>query len=200
MGVGPPTQVSSRTNLHLGWHPDRNLTGGGATAGGGVLMISIVLSAQPTSTGAISLQIKTRNLIYKANKNGPYLGLVIPNLFEMNPLINSPDNTPTNLTIYISGVVHYGMIAGNANPSLNIGDVAVPQYWSHTALWKWQRYGQGTGDELALESNGDYTRKIGSLKFASQTVNVTGCSNYDNLLNRIWNLPLSFGRSQNNSE
>ncbi|EXB82254.1 5'-methylthioadenosine/S-adenosylhomocysteine nucleosidase [Morus notabilis] len=37
----------------------------------------------------------------------------------------------------MEGVVHYG-IAGNANPSLNIGDVAVPQYWSHTALWNWQ--------------------------------------------------------------
>ena len=37
----------------------------------------------------------------------------------------------------IEGVVHYG-IAGSANPSLNIGDVAIPQYWGHTALWSWQ--------------------------------------------------------------
>jgi hypothetical protein len=33
--------------------------------------------------------------------------------------------------------VHYG-IAGNANPSLNIGDVTIPQYWAHTGLWVWQ--------------------------------------------------------------
>lgn len=52
-----------------------------------------------------------------------------------------------------------------------------------------QRYGQGPGDELPLESNGDYTREIGYLKFASQTVNVTDCSNYDNLLNNIWYQP-----------
>lgn len=44
------------------------------------------------------------------------------------------------MTIFdVEGVVHYG-IAGNANPSLHIGDVAIPQSWSHTALWNWQVY------------------------------------------------------------
>ncbi|KAI3454084.1 hypothetical protein Pfo_010747 [Paulownia fortunei] len=120
---------------------------------------------------------KTQRLINKANKNGPYLGLVIPNLFEMNPLLQHPSYKPSNLIIDVAGrrfrfgaiaeekvilvmtglaminagittqlllslftvkgVVHYG-IAGNANPSLNIGDVAIPHYWSHTALWNWQ--------------------------------------------------------------
>jgi len=37
----------------------------------------------------------------------------------------------------VDGVVHYG-IAGNANPSLHIGDVAIPHYWAHLALWSWQ--------------------------------------------------------------
>ncbi|KAH0645213.1 hypothetical protein KY284_033097 [Solanum tuberosum] len=112
-----------------------------------------------------------------ANKKGPYLGLVIPNLFEMNPLLQHPSYKPSDLTIDyagrrfrfghidnqpvvlvmtglatlnagittqlllalfdVKGVVHYG-IAGNANPSLNIGDVAIPQYWAHTAIWNWQ--------------------------------------------------------------
>ncbi|GMN39953.1 hypothetical protein TIFTF001_009178 [Ficus carica] len=134
-----------------------------------IIKISVVLSAQQAS-GATSLAAETRKMIDKANQNGPYLGLVIPNLFEMNPLINSPDYIPDDSTIDIS-------------------DVAVPQHWSHTALWNWQRYGQGPGDELPLESNGDYTREIGYLKFASQTVNVTDCSNYDNLLNNIWYQP-----------
>ncbi|XP_062108939.1 uncharacterized protein LOC133819655 isoform X2 [Humulus lupulus] len=108
---------------------------------------------------------ETQNLIHKLNLDGPYLGVVIPNLFEQNPLLNSADYTATDVIIDISGrrfrfgsigdqkvisvmtglgminagittqlllsffkvegVVHYG-IAGNANPSLNIGDVAIP--------------------------------------------------------------------------
>ena len=69
-----------------------------------MIMISVVLSAQQAS-GAISLAVETRKMIDKANQNGPYLGLVIPNLFEMNPLISSPDYTPDDLTIDISGKI-----------------------------------------------------------------------------------------------
>ena len=69
-----------------------------------IIMISVVLSAHQAS-GAISLAAETRNMIDKANQNGPYLGLVIPNLFEMNPLINSPDYTPDDSTIDISGKI-----------------------------------------------------------------------------------------------
>ncbi|KAJ9559210.1 hypothetical protein OSB04_013824 [Centaurea solstitialis] len=166
----------------------------------------------------------TRNLIKKANRKGPYLGIVIPNLFEMNPLLNYPEYQASNLIIDvggrrfrfgsigqkqvilvmtglgmlnagvttqlllslfdIEGVVHYG-IAGNANPSLNIGDVAIPQYWSHSALWSWQRYGNGPGNELPLEASGDYTRDIGHLKIANYSTDVRS----DNLLNNIWYQP-----------
>lgn len=52
-----------------------------------------------------------------------------------------------------------------------------------------QRYGNGPDDELPLESQGDYTREIGYLKFANYTVNVTDGSSYDNLLNNIWYQP-----------
>ncbi|KAF5938878.1 hypothetical protein HYC85_023137 [Camellia sinensis] len=123
--------------------------------------------------------METQKMISEANKNGPYLGLVTPNPFEMNPLLQSPSFTSSNLTIdfqgrrfrfgkfdekdvilvmtglgminagittqllvslfEVEGIVHYG-IAGNANPSLNIGDVTIPQYWSHTALWNWQHW------------------------------------------------------------
>ncbi|GMY17597.1 bark storage protein A-like [Fagus crenata] len=185
----------------------------------------ILLNAQEVNGG---LPAKTQSMIAEANRNGPYLGLVSPNLFEMNPLLQSPSFTSSNFIIDIAGrrfrfgtigkkevilvmtglsminagittqlllsffnvegIVHYG-IAGNANPSLNIGDVAIPQYWSHTALWSWQRYGQGPEDELPLESNGDYTREIGYLKFANYTVNVTNGDSYDNLLNNIWFQP-----------
>ncbi|KAL5558687.1 hypothetical protein UlMin_034898 [Ulmus minor] len=106
---------------------------------------------------------ETRKLVDVANKNGPYFGLVIPNLFEMDPLLNSADYNSTgrrfrfgtirgkkvilvmiglnmiNAVITtqlllshfdVEGAVHYG-IAGNANPSLNIGDVTIPHYWLH---------------------------------------------------------------------
>ncbi|KDP34190.1 hypothetical protein JCGZ_07761 [Jatropha curcas] len=175
-----------------------------------------------------ALSAYKRKLIDQANKDGPYLGLVIPNLFEMNPLLQSPNFTATDLIIdfsgrrfrfgtiaekkvilvmtglslinagvttqlllsffNVNGVVHYG-IAGNANPSLNIGDVTIPQYWAHLGLWSWQRYGKGPKDELPLESNGDYTRKIGYIKFANYSTNVSECGSHDNLLNNVWYQP-----------
>ncbi|KAH6835830.1 Phosphorylase superfamily protein [Perilla frutescens var. hirtella] len=171
---------------------------------------------------------RTQRLINEANKDGPYLGLVIPNMFEMNPLLQHPTYKPTNLTIdfagkrfrfgtiydervvlvmtglamlnagvttqlllslfNVKGVVHYG-IAGNADTSLNVGDVTIPKYWSHTSLWNWQRYGDGPEDELPLEANGDYTRKIGYLKFANYATNVSNCSSNNNLLNNVWYQP-----------
>ncbi|CAB4270432.1 unnamed protein product [Prunus armeniaca] len=36
----------------------------------------------------------------------------------------------------ILGIVHFG-IAGNANNSLSIGDVTIPQQFSHTGIWDW---------------------------------------------------------------
>ncbi|KAI6680028.1 hypothetical protein NL676_033909 [Syzygium grande] len=185
----------------------------------------IVVSSARDASGA--LPAATLKVIAEANANGPYIGIVIPNLFEMVPLLNSSSYNSTEIIDFagrrfrfgtveerkvilvmtglsvinaaitaqlllsffdVEGVIHYG-IAGNANPALNIGDVAIPQYWAHTGLWNWQRYGQGPEDELALESNGDYTRKIGYLKFANYTANVTGCNSYDNLLNNIWYQP-----------
>ncbi|KAI3826077.1 hypothetical protein L1987_00119 [Smallanthus sonchifolius] len=167
---------------------------------------------------------ETKRLIDKVNKNGPYVGVVIPNLFEMNPLLNYPEYTPSRLIIDfggrrfrfgsvgkkqvilvmtglgmlnsgvttqlllslfdIEGVVHYG-IAGNANPSLNIGDVVIPQYWAHSALWSWQRYGNGQDDALPLEDNGDYTRDVGYLNIRNYSTD----SESDNFLNNIWYQP-----------
>ncbi|KAL7159341.1 hypothetical protein ABFS83_01G020800 [Erythranthe nasuta] len=190
-----------------------------------VILSLIMTSLIPNNANGDVINGKTQRMIYKANKEGPYLGLVIPNLFEMNPLLHHPSFQPTNLTIdfagrrfrfgtiyeekvilvmtglamlnagittqlmlslfNIKGVLHYG-IAGNANPSLNIGDVTIPEYWSHTALWNWQRYGDGPENELALEGNGDYTREMGHLRFANYTTNNVVS---DNLLNRVWYQP-----------
>ncbi|KVH99886.1 Nucleoside phosphorylase [Cynara cardunculus var. scolymus] len=171
-----------------------------------VISISIIVLFLGDANGEVFGN--TRKLIEKANSNGPYLGVVIPNLFEMNPLLNYPEYKATNLVIDIGGrrfrfgsigekqvilvmtglgmlnagvttqlllslfdiegVVHYG-IAGNANPSLNIGD----------------RYGNGPENELPLEAFGDYTRDLGYLKIANYSTDL----GTDNFLNNIWYQP-----------
>lgn len=104
-------------------------------------------------------------------------------------VINAAITTQLLLSFFsVEGVVHYG-IAGNANPSLHIGDVAIPKHWSHLALWSWQRYGLGPDDTLPLEDNGDYTREIGYIKLADFTSNISEDSSPDNQLNNLWYQP-----------
>ncbi|KAK9071272.1 hypothetical protein SSX86_009840 [Deinandra increscens subsp. villosa] len=164
--------------------------------------------------------------IHSVNKGGPYIGVVVPNGFEMNPLLQSSSfvvnrkhpyldisgrrfrvgtlknqrviivmtglsmlnagiTTQLLLSMFnVKGVVHYG-IAGNANVELEIGDVVIPKFWAHTGLWSWQRYGQGPESELPLESNGDYTRNVGYLKFSDYNNDTS----IDNLLNNVWYQP-----------
>lgn len=51
----------------------------------GMVMVSLILlNTFQHTDGAILAE--TQKLINEANKKGPYLGLVIPNTFEMNPL------------------------------------------------------------------------------------------------------------------
>lgn len=45
----------------------------------------------------------TQRLINKVNKDGPYLGIVIPNMFEMNPLLQHSTFQSTN-TIDFAGI------------------------------------------------------------------------------------------------
>ncbi|XP_027176945.1 bark storage protein A isoform X1 [Coffea eugenioides] len=164
--------------------------------------------------------------IRRVNQEGPYLGIVVPNSFEMSPLLQSPSFVPHDKLPYIDvagrrfrigkvenkrvivvmtglsmlnagvstelllslfkikGILHIG-IAENANPQLQIGDVTIPQYWAHTGLWNWQRYGDGPEDKLSLESNGDYTRSVGYLELSDFNSNVKD----QNLLNNVWYQP-----------
>ncbi|PKI36626.1 hypothetical protein CRG98_042979 [Punica granatum] len=106
-------------------------------------------------------------------------------------MLNAGIATQLLVTLFkVKGVLHYG-IAGNANSQLEIGDVAIPKSWAHTGLWNWQRYGDGPDDELALESSGDYTRKVGYLKISNYTVSETGnaITDANNLLNNVWFQP-----------
>ncbi|CAK9172749.1 unnamed protein product [Ilex paraguariensis] len=189
-----------------------------------VLMVGVISIAD----GAVSPHLLDR--ISKINKEGPYLGIVVPNSFEMNPLLQSQSfvadqnhpyldfagrrfrfgeienkrvivvmtglamlnagiTTQLLLTLFnVKGVLHFG-VAGNGNPELEIGDVTIPQYWAHTGLWNWQRYGDGPNDELALESNGDYTREVGYLKFFKFNNDTETGESSDNLLNNVWYQP-----------
>ncbi|KAK7314445.1 hypothetical protein VNO77_32969 [Canavalia gladiata] len=190
----------------------------------GVLVL--VLGSSIMANGAIS-EVSWRE-INNINRQGPYIGIVVPNAYELNPLLHSPTFVPHNkfpyfdfagrhfrigelekkrvivvmtglsmlnaglstellLTLFdVEGVIHYG-IAGNANPEFQIGDVTVPQFWAHTGLWNWQRFGDGPEDELALEVRGDYSRRFGYLKFENYNNHTTKDSKLvRNILNNVW--------------
>ncbi|CAA7402683.1 unnamed protein product [Spirodela intermedia] len=193
-----------------------------------VLLAVATLGAQVTY-GDVPTEVQKK--INSINQNGTYLGVVIPNAFELNPLLQSPSYSPDKGMPYVDfagrrfrfgslegkkvilvmtglgminaatttqlllglfkveGVVQYG-IAGNANPSFIIGDVVIPRFWAHSALWSWQRYGDGPKNELPFENTGDYTRKYGFLKFADYTSNGKNLiPDADNLLNNVWYQP-----------
>ncbi|KAI6680030.1 hypothetical protein NL676_033911 [Syzygium grande] len=140
-----------------------------------VLYVAVIVASNAWDANG-ALPAVTLKEIAGANANGPYIGIVIPNLFEMDPLLNSSSYNATEIIDFagrrfrfgtveerkvilvmtglsiinaaittqlllsffdVEGVIHYG-IAGNANPALNIGDVAIPRYWAHTGLWYWQ--------------------------------------------------------------
>ncbi|KAK1314851.1 hypothetical protein QJS10_CPA06g00712 [Acorus calamus] len=200
---------------------------GGVTAFGILILPFLTLIIIQSSTeGATPADLQRE--INLRNSDGPYIGVVIPNLFEMNPLLHSPSflaefpyidfggrrfrfgtiegkkvilvmtglgminagiATQMLLDLFnVEGIVHYGT-AGNANPSLNIGDVTIPQFWAHTALWNWQRYGDGPEDQLSLEADGDYTREIGYLNFSNYTTDAKLRNHDGNLLNSVWYQP-----------
>uniref|UniRef100_A0A2N9H0S7 Nucleoside phosphorylase domain-containing protein n=1 Tax=Fagus sylvatica TaxID=28930 RepID=A0A2N9H0S7_FAGSY len=140
----------------------------------------VVVGISSGAYGAISNDILKN--IERINKRGPYLGIVVPNSFEMDPLLQSPSFVVDDHFPYLD-------VSGNANPDLQIGDVTIPQYWAHTGLWNWQRYGDGPKDELALESGGDYTRKIGYLEFSDYNNVSKNGKPVANLLNNVWYQP-----------
>nr|GMC63468.1 bark storage protein A [Ipomoea batatas] len=196
------------------------------------VLLGWLLLVLEVSVGYGAVSPSVMNKIKAVNKKGPFLGIVVPNSFEMNPLLQSPSfvSDPTipfldfagrrfriaslkNKKVIVvmsglgmlnsgiatqlllsffkvEGVLHYG-ISGNANPQLQIGDVTIPQFWAHTGLWNWQRFGDGPNDPLALESNGDYTREIGYLNFSKyDTANTAKVSSGSgNLLNNVWYQP-----------
>ncbi|KEH27142.1 bark storage-like protein [Medicago truncatula] len=184
-----------------------------------VVLVMVLLGSSIKAYGTIS-QISWRE-ISNINSQGPYIGIVVPNAFELNPLLQSSSFVPHNkfpyfdfagrhfrigelekkkvivvmtgesmlnaglatqllLTLFnIEGVLHYG-IAGNVNSKFQIGDVTIPQYWAHTGLWHWQRFG---------EDKGDFSTELGYLKFANYNNYTKHYKLEDNLLNKVWYQP-----------
>lgn len=50
-----------------------------------------------------ALTSELQSKIAKANQEGPYLGLIIPNSFELNPLLQNPGYTPSDTIIDFAG-------------------------------------------------------------------------------------------------
>ncbi|PRQ58675.1 putative nucleoside phosphorylase domain-containing protein [Rosa chinensis] len=52
-------------------------------------------------------------------------------------MVNAAGATQQMLDLFdVVGIVHFG-IAGNANNSMSIGDVTIPQQFAHTGIWDW---------------------------------------------------------------
>ncbi|EFJ14760.1 hypothetical protein SELMODRAFT_445786 [Selaginella moellendorffii] len=161
-------------------------------------------------------------------REGPFLGLVVPTSFEMDAIrqqtifaphpyipwldlagrrfhigtiqghkvvlvqsasamLNAAITTQQLLDFFdINGVLHYG-IAGSANDSLTIGDISIPKYWAHTALWNWEKFSNGSGHLLSSGPNGDFTQDLGHLHFSDFAYPNNG--HRQNLLTSVWIQP-----------
>ncbi|KAJ1262207.1 hypothetical protein BS78_09G089000, partial [Paspalum vaginatum] len=137
-----------------------------------------------------AVQESTARSIRTVNRRGPFLGVVVPNIFEMKPLLGSASFSSSEkvlplrfrfdiigeqkVVIVMTGLGMYSIIAGNADRDRQIGDVAVPRYWAHTGLW-----------------NRQTTRgNSGSLNFTDYSVDKNGQSDAAaNLLNGVWYQP-----------
>lgn len=63
-----------------------------------VLLAVAMLGAQ-TAYGDVPTEVQKK--INSINQNGTYLGVVIPNAFEMNPLLQSPSYSPDKGLPYV---------------------------------------------------------------------------------------------------
>lgn len=66
-----------------------------------IIFLFVLVVAQHGAKGEIPR--KTMHMINVANMKGPYIGVVIPNLFELNPLLQSPSYKSSNFNIDFSG-------------------------------------------------------------------------------------------------
>ena len=71
----------------------------------GIFLLSIFIWVNAENdNGALTPNLLRK--IAEANKEGPYLGLIIPNSFELDPLLQSSNYTSTNNTIDFAGIYY----------------------------------------------------------------------------------------------
>ncbi|KAF9615544.1 hypothetical protein IFM89_029791 [Coptis chinensis] len=192
----------------------------------GVLVLSyLVFISMSIGASQAELSKDVMKMIRKVNKDGPYIGVLVPSSTELQPIFKSSSYQPGDSYLHIdcagrrfhfgriehkraiitmtgkgmmnaaitalmmcnffnlSAVLHYGL-AGSADKNLNLGDIVIPQFWAHTGLWYWQKYGQGPNDALSSEEDGDFTRDYGYLNFADYTS--SNDDTHNNFLNNVW--------------
>jgi hypothetical protein len=59
-----------------------------------VVVLAMVALMVTAAEGFISK--KTWSAIRRADRDGPFVGLVVPNTYEMDPVLSSPDFKPSN--------------------------------------------------------------------------------------------------------
>ncbi|XP_058114267.1 bark storage protein B isoform X3 [Magnolia sinica] len=136
----------------------------------------ILMGTSSVSYGEVSE--KTMESISRINKVGPYIGLVVPNSFEMAPLLQSNSFAADQRFPYLDFAGRRFRIGKLENEKIILVMTGLGM-----------RYGNGPDDELALESNGDYTRRIGYLKFSKYNNVSKNEKSSDNLLNNAWYQP-----------
>lgn len=63
-----------------------------------LVMVTVVVVIMIMATAAEGfISRKTWRAIRQADRDGPFVGLVVPNAYEMEPVLNSPAFKPTNI-------------------------------------------------------------------------------------------------------
>jgi len=68
-------------------------------------LLTLVLANTISANGVVS-KVFWRE-ISKVNKEGPYVGIVVPNAFELDPLLHSPSFVPHNKFPYFYLLLTY---------------------------------------------------------------------------------------------
>ena len=81
------------------------------------LGVSLMLLVVAVSCAATAVPESTARFIRRANRRGPFLGVVVPNAFEMEPLLRSPSFSPP-----AKGLPPYLDVAGTTHYDLHLHD------------------------------------------------------------------------------
>ncbi|KAG7984260.1 hypothetical protein I3843_04G150500 [Carya illinoinensis] len=141
-----------------------------------LMVVAVGITSMSKTNGAISNDIGKK--IERINKRGPYLGIVVPNSYEMNPLLNSS-------SFVADGEFPFLDFSGRRFRFGVLGNQKIIVAMTGLGM----RNGDGANDDLALESSGDYTRNIGYLRFSDYNNATENGEPIENFLNNVWYQP-----------